>query len=141
MGHAVTVRIMACPKADEAPEMHLRMYMNQSPRHLSHPSHAYIKLPMRIMPIVPSHILLPSSNSRNIKQPFQLLNQSPLIIADVRPVILLQSVDALPGDQRVQRILFLPVSTVDRLIGTFDFDGDGGLAALDHGDLFVVALD
>lgn len=33
------------------------------------------------------------------------------------------------------------MSTEDRLVGTFDFDGDGRLAALYHGDLFVVALD
>ncbi len=33
------------------------------------------------------------------------------------------------------------MSAVDRLVRTFDFDGDGGLAALDHGDLLVVALD
>ncbi len=33
------------------------------------------------------------------------------------------------------------MSTVDGLVGAFDFDGDGRLAALDHGDLFVVALD
>lgn len=33
------------------------------------------------------------------------------------------------------------MATVDRLVGAFDLDGDGGLAALYHGDLFVVALD
>ena len=33
------------------------------------------------------------------------------------------------------------MSTVDRLVGPFDFDGHGRLAPLDHGDLFVVALD
>lgn len=33
------------------------------------------------------------------------------------------------------------MSTIDGLIGTFDFDSDGGLAALYHGDLFVIALD
>lgn len=31
--------------------------------------------------------------------------------------------------------------TVDRLVGTFDFDSDGGLAPLYHGNLFVIAFD
>lgn len=33
------------------------------------------------------------------------------------------------------------MSTVDRLVGAFDFDGDRGLAALYHGDLLMIALD
>ncbi len=33
------------------------------------------------------------------------------------------------------------MSAVDRLVRTFDLDGDGGLAAFYHGDLLVVALD
>ena len=33
------------------------------------------------------------------------------------------------------------MSTVDRLVGSFDLDRDRGLAALYHGDLFVVTLD
>lgn len=33
------------------------------------------------------------------------------------------------------------MATEDGLVGTFDFDGDGRLAALYHGDLFVFALD
>ena len=33
------------------------------------------------------------------------------------------------------------MSTVDGLVGALDLDRDGGLAALDHGYLFVVALD
>lgn len=33
------------------------------------------------------------------------------------------------------------MSAVNGLVGTFNFDGDRGLAALYHGDLFVVALD
>lgn len=33
------------------------------------------------------------------------------------------------------------MSAVHWLVGTFDFDGDGGLAFLADGDLFVVAFD
>lgn len=33
------------------------------------------------------------------------------------------------------------MAAVDGLVGALDLDGDGGLAAFDHGDLFVVALD
>ena len=88
-----------------------------------------------------SQMLLPPPNSRNIKQAFQLLNQRPLVIADISPIILLQSIDTLPRDQRIQRVFFFPMSPVDGLVGPFDFDGDGGLAALYHRDLLVVALD
>lgn len=80
-------------------------------------------------------------NSGDIKQALQLLDERPLVIADVGPVKLLQGVDALPGDERVERVLFLPVAAVDGLVGAFDLDGDGGLAAFHHGDLFVIALD
>lgn len=33
------------------------------------------------------------------------------------------------------------MAAVDGLVGTFDFDGDRGLACFADGDLFVVALD
>ena len=79
--------------------------------------------------------------SRNVKQTLQLLDKRPFIIADIRPVKFLQGVYTLPTYQRVECVLFFPMSTVDRLVGSFDFNGDRGLAALYHGDLFVVALD
>lgn len=82
-----------------------------------------------------------NSNSWDIEQALQLLDERPLLVADVGPVKLLERVDALPGDERVERVLFLPVAAVDGLVGAFDLDGDRGLAALHHGDLFVVALD
>ena len=73
--------------------------------------------------------------------PLQLFDQRPLVIADISPVKLLQGINTLPRDQRVECVLFFPVATVDGLVGGFDLDGDGGLPALDHGDLLVVALD
>ena len=87
------------------------------------------------------HLETPDLHSWNIKQTLQLFDQRPLIIADIRPVIFLQCIYALPTDQRIESVLFFPMSAVNRLVGTLDFDRDGGLTALYHFNLFVVALD
>ena len=102
-----------------------------------HPSSYLCKFMASLLP----KTLFTPLTSRYIKRALQLLNQRPLLITNIRPVKLLQRIDTLPRDQRVQRVLFFPMSAVDRLVGSFDLDRDGGLAALDHGDLFVVTLD
>ncbi len=78
---------------------------------------------------------------RNIKQHLQLLHQLPLLRTNIRPIILLQRIDALPRNKRVQRVFFFQVAAVHGLVGAFDFHGDGGLAFFADGDLFVVAFD
>jgi hypothetical protein len=81
------------------------------------------------------------TNLRNIKHRLQLLDQLPLIHANIAPEELLERVDTLPAKRRVQSITFFQVATVHGLVGSFDFDGDGGLALFADGNLFVVALD
>ena len=51
---------------------------------------------MQIMQSVSLDDVATSCDSRNIKQSLQLLDQRPLIIADVRPVKFLQGIDTLP---------------------------------------------
>ena len=82
-----------------------------------------------------------STHLRNIKHGLQILNQPPLIHANIAPEELLERVDTLPAERRVQRIAFLEVAAVHGLVGAFDFDGDGGLALFADCDLLVVALD
>jgi hypothetical protein len=86
-------------------------------------------------------LTLISSHLRNIKHGLQVLDQPPLIHADIASKELLERVDTLPAERRVQSIPFFQVSTVHGLIGSFDFDGDGGLSFFANGDLFVVTLD
>lgn len=84
---------------------------------------------------------LPTTHSGNIKQHLQLLHQHPLLLADIAAIILFQGIDTLPTQQAVQRILLVQLSTVERLVGPFDLDGDRGLALFADGDLLVVAFD
>lgn len=78
---------------------------------------------------------------RHIKQRLQLLDEQPLLIADVGTVELLERVDALPRDHRVERILLVQVAAVERLVGALDLDRDGGGALFGVGDGFVFAFD
>ncbi len=111
----------------------------------NHSTFEHIELPtslpesQQLPPSPPSPLSKPLS--RNIKQALQFLNKRPLIITHIRPVILLQRIDALPRYQRVQHIFLLQVAAVHGLVGAFDLDGDRGLALFADGDLFVVALD
>ena len=129
-------------KQNMVPELYSRMYTitKHSPHVTSAPC-THQAIYANLWQAFYLKTLLTPLTSRYIKRALQLLNQRPLVITNIRSVELLQSVDTLPRDQRVQGVLFFPVSTVDRLVGAFDLDRDGGLAALDHGDLFVVTLD
>lgn len=80
-------------------------------------------------------------HSHDVEQALQLLHERPLLVADLGAVELLERVDALPRDHRVQRVLLLEVPAVHGLVGPFDLDGHRRLAALADGDLLVVALD
>jgi hypothetical protein len=77
----------------------------------------------------------------NIKHLLELDNQLPLLLRDVVAEELLEGIDALARNGRVQRVVFLEVAPVHGLVVAFDFDGDGRLAALADLDLLVVALD
>jgi hypothetical protein len=70
-----------------------------------------------------------------------LRNQSPLILIHLIAIELLQSIDASTRDVRVQGVLLLKLSAVHWLVAALDLDGDGGLAFLADGDLFVIAFD
>lgn len=84
---------------------------------------------------MPAHLLL------HIKHILQLHNQLPLILTDIAPEVLLERIDTLSANSRVQDIVFFQVATVHGLVGAFDLDGDGGLASLADLHGFVVALD
>ena len=78
----------------------------------------------------------------NIKQRLQLLNQHPLIIGYIRSVELLEGIDGLPRDERIQCILLLQVASVSRLVRShLDLYGYGWLALLALGEVLVVAFD
>ena len=81
------------------------------------------------------------SCSRYIKQRLQFLYQIPLVVADLGPVVLLQSVDALPRDERVERVILFQLPAVGGLVGSFDLDGNAGLPLLADLKLLVVAFD
>jgi hypothetical protein len=83
----------------------------------------------------PSHRLL------NIKYLLQLHHKLPLILRNIIAEELLERIDTLTANRRVQSVFFLEMATVHGLVGAFDFDGDGGLALFADLDLFVVALD
>lgn len=77
----------------------------------------------------------------DVEQRLQLLDQRPLVHADVGAVELLQHVNALARNQTVQHILLLELATVRGLVGRLDLDGHRRLAALAEWYLLVVALD
>jgi len=85
--------------------------------------------------------LPPPSTSDDIEQLLQLHQQLPLVLTDIAPEELLERVNTLAADGRVQRVVFLEVAAVHGLIWAFDFDGDGGLALFADLDLLVVAFD
>lgn len=78
----------------------------------------------------------------NIKQALESLgNKPPLILINLIAVKLLERIDALPADLRVEHVLLLELTAVHGLIAAFDLDGDGGLALFANGELFVIAFD
>nr|POE67125.1 hypothetical protein CFP56_72683 [Quercus suber] len=68
-------------------------------------------------------------------------DQGPFVLVDFVAVEFLQRVDALAGDVRVQGVLLLELTAVQRLVGTFDLDRDRRLALFAERDLFVIAFD
>jgi hypothetical protein len=77
----------------------------------------------------------------NIKDLLQLHHELPLILRDIITEELLERIDTLTANRRVQGVFFLEVATVHGLVGAFDLDGDGWLALFADLDLFVVTLD
>jgi hypothetical protein len=93
-------------------------------------------LPLLFIPYPTIHII-----NLNIKHLLELDNQLPLLLRDVVAEELLEGIDTLAGNGRVQRVVFLEVAPVHGLVVAFDFDGNRRLAALADLDLLVVALD
>jgi hypothetical protein len=79
--------------------------------------------------------------SRDIENRLELLDKSPFIHGDIRPVELLEGVDACTRNLGVQCVRLFELTAVHGLIGAFDLDGDGGLASLDNVDRLVVTFD
>ena len=83
----------------------------------------------------------PTTSLLDIEKLLQLYNQLPLVLANVAPEELLECIDTLPANSRIQNIVFFQVATVHGLIVTLDLDGDGGLTPLAYLHGFVVTLD
>lgn len=79
--------------------------------------------------------------SRHVKHRLQLDYQSPFILGYLIAIVLLQSINRFARDQRVKSILLLKLSTVQRLIGTFNLDCNGRRALLGRLNCFVFAFD
>jgi hypothetical protein len=60
----------------------------------------------------------------DIKHRLHLHQQSPFILGHFVAIVLLQRIDGLARDERVEYILILKLSTVKWLVGTFDLDRD-----------------
>ena len=82
----------------------------------------------------------PTTSLLDIEKLLQLYNQLPLVLANVAPEELLECIDTLPANSRIQNIVFFQVATVHGLIVTLDLDGDGGLTPLAYLHGFVVTL-
>lgn len=82
-----------------------------------------------------------SIQSRNLENRLQLLDQCPFVHRYIRPVELLQRVDARARNVRVQRVFLLQLTPVQRLVASLDLDGHGWLALLADRDGLVFALD
>ena len=89
-----------------------------------------------------SYVLRPYRNarSRNIKECLEFLYEQPLFVAYIGPVILLERIDTLPRNERVQHVLFLELATIHRLVAAFDLDSDRRLAFFADRDLFVISF-
>ena len=81
------------------------------------------------------------TRSRNIKEHLEFLYEQPLFVAYIRPVVLLERIDTLPRNERVQHVLLLELASVHRLVAAFDLDSNGGLTLLAERDLFVISFD
>lgn len=71
----------------------------------------------------------------------ELHDQLPLILAHVIPEELLQGINTPSTDRRVERVLFFEMTAVERLVRTFDLDGNRRLTLFADWDLLVVAFD
>jgi hypothetical protein len=89
----------------------------------------------RTLRLSPNHRLL------DIKYLLQLHHKLPFILSNIVTEELLESVDTLTANRRVQSVFLFEMATVHGLVGAFDLDGDGGLTLFADLNLFVVALD
>lgn len=89
-----------------------------------------------------SPFILPAlfTSSHDIKLLLERYNQLPLILADLVSKELLECIDTLPANARIQNIALFEMAAVERLIRPFDFDSDGGLTLFTDRDLLVIAL-
>ena len=69
-------------------------------------------------------------------------DEIPFLLADFVSEKLLEAVDTLAGNERVDgvEVRLVELATVHGLVGTFDLDGDRGLSLFADGDLFVFTL-
>ena len=86
------------------------------------------------------NICIPTTSLLHIKKLLQLYNQLPLVLADITPKELLECIDTLSANSRVENIVFFQVASVHGLVAAFDLDGDGGLTPLADLHGFVVTL-
>lgn len=78
--------------------------------------------------------------SRNVENGLELLDQGPFLHGDFGSVEFLECVDTCTRDVRVQCVLLFKVTAVQRLVGSFDLDGDGGLTSLGDGHRLMVTF-
>jgi hypothetical protein len=120
MNHSRNPDTSFSPSLHPLPLPTLPLFLTYSPTHPQHQSHTTL---------------------HNIKLLLQTNNQLPLILTDIIPEELLQRIDTLPANRRVQDILLFEMAAVHWLITAFDLDGHGRLALFTNGNLFVVAFD
>jgi hypothetical protein len=104
-----------------------------------------LNFPIALTPRVTSRPISPhllsSTPLHDIKELLELHNKLPLILTDIAPEELLERIDTLPANGRVEDIVFFQVATVHGLVVAFDLDGDGGLTLFADLHGLVVALD
>ena len=100
-------------------------------------------------PFHPSHLHLSSTlglalinKSGNVKQGLKFLDQHPLVIRDIVAIELLERINALATDERVEGIFFFEMSTIGRLVRAhFNLDSHRWLPLLADLDLLMIAFD
>ena len=71
----------------------------------------------------------------------RLRDQIPLVLRNLVPVKLLETIDRSSRNMRVQNRLLVELTTVQRLVWSFDLDGHRRLALFAYWDLLVFTLD
>lgn len=77
----------------------------------------------------------------DIEQAFEFDDQGPFLLGHIASIELLQGVDALSRNERVQCIILFKLSAVSRLIRPFNLDSNTGLTLFADWNLFVFSLD